>query len=380
MEDYRNLLVAVAGLTPQVITETLYYLTVRHHPPIPISEIHVLTTQLGKQPLLQSLLAPQVGKFYTFCAEYELDPSSIAFDAAHVHVLTDAAGVPLDDIRTVADNNAIADQILAFIRRLTTDATTRLYCSLAGGRKTQSVLLGFALQLYGRPQDRLLHVLVSEAFESHPAFYYPTKASHLLKAKDGRQIDAHTAHVAGAEIPYVHLRPKLFGDESPAPAKFDAIIEAAQQTLDTLPNLPRLMIVPATRQVSIGKTAIPLQPIELVLYAQFAAARMQRQGSAEGFLSLADLDGLRPAMLRRYSRLYGPYSGRVEALEKKWEEYIPPEGFQMHRSKINKKIREALDEGTDASFYLITGQGGYGATRYGLLLLPKLIDLQEEAS
>jgi len=380
MEEYRNLLVAVSGLTPQVITEALYYLTVRHHPPVTISEVHVLTTRLGKQRLLASLLTPRVGKFYTFCAEYALDPSSIAFGVAHVHVLTDAAGVPLDDVRTVADNNAIADQILAFIRGLTRDATTRLYCSLAGGRKTQSVLLGFALQLYGRPQDRLLHVLVTEAFESHPDFYYPTKASYLLKAKDGHQIDAQTAHVAGAEIPYVHLRPKLFSDESPTSARFDAIIEAAQQTLDTLPNLPPLTIIPSARQVSIGKTAIPLQPLELILYAQFAKARRQRLGRAEGFLSLTDLDGLRPVMLRRYSRLYGPYSGRVEALANMWEEGIPPEGFRMHRSKINGKIRKALDEGTDPSFYTIAGQGGYGATRYGLHLLSRLIDLQEECS
>jgi CRISPR-associated protein (TIGR02584 family) len=56
MESYRNLLVAVAGLTPQVITETLYYLTVHHHPPVAISEIHVLTTLQGNQRILQHLL------------------------------------------------------------------------------------------------------------------------------------------------------------------------------------------------------------------------------------------------------------------------------------------------------------------------------------
>jgi CRISPR-associated protein (TIGR02584 family) len=35
----------------------------------------------------------------------------------------------------------------------------------------QSVLLGFALQLYGRPQDSLLHALVDEAFENHADFF-----------------------------------------------------------------------------------------------------------------------------------------------------------------------------------------------------------------
>ena len=38
----------------------------------------------------------------------------------------------------------------------------------------QSVLLGFALQLYGRPQDSLLHALVDEAFKTMQIFILPT--------------------------------------------------------------------------------------------------------------------------------------------------------------------------------------------------------------
>src|SRR5919109_2264692 len=162
MEVFREILVMVAGLTPQVITETLYYLTQKRDPPVAITEIHVLTTQPGRQRILPDLLTPHHGRLHTFCAEYNLDPTTIAFDADHIHVLTNAAGIPLEDIRTADDSAAVADQILTFIRRLTHDPATRLHCSLAGGRKTQSVLLGFALQLYGRPQDTLLHVLVSE--------------------------------------------------------------------------------------------------------------------------------------------------------------------------------------------------------------------------
>ena len=101
--------------------------------------------------------------------------------------------IPLDDIRTAADSAAVADQILAVIRRLTDDPTTRLHCSLAGGRKTQSALLGFALQLYGRPQDSLLHVLVDEAFEGHADFFYPSRQPRLIQTRDGRQLDARTA-------------------------------------------------------------------------------------------------------------------------------------------------------------------------------------------
>ena len=47
MDAWREILVAVAGLTPQVITETLYYLTQVRDPPVAIAEIHVLPTQPG---------------------------------------------------------------------------------------------------------------------------------------------------------------------------------------------------------------------------------------------------------------------------------------------------------------------------------------------
>src|SRR5262245_33676219 len=174
MPAFRDTFVAVVGLTPQVITETVYYLTQVHRPPVALAGIHVLTTQLGQTQLLTQLLAPHSGHFHASCAEYGLDPATIDFE---VHVLRDAAGIPLEDIRTATDSRAVADQIAALIRHLTGDPTTRLYCSLAGGRKTQSVLLGFALQLYGRPQDRLLHVLVDEALQNHPAFFYPSKES-----------------------------------------------------------------------------------------------------------------------------------------------------------------------------------------------------------
>ena len=84
MGMYREILVAVAVLTPQVITETLYYLTQKRDPSVAIDEIYVLTTQPGRLRILTDLLAPDVGRFYAFCTEYDLDPTTIAFDADHI--------------------------------------------------------------------------------------------------------------------------------------------------------------------------------------------------------------------------------------------------------------------------------------------------------
>lgn len=59
------------------------------------------------------------------------------------------------DIRTDADNETVADQILEFIRQQTADPETRLHCSIAGGRKTQALYLGFALQIYSMAARRI---------------------------------------------------------------------------------------------------------------------------------------------------------------------------------------------------------------------------------
>jgi hypothetical protein len=140
----------------------------------------------------------------------------------------------------------------------------------------QSVLLGFALQLYGRPQDTLLHVLVDEGFENHADFFYPSHQLRLIQTRDARQLDARTARVTVAEIPYVWLRDKLFGSQPTSPTGFDQVIAHAQQTLALLPNPAVLLIVPKNRRIYIGKVGIPLRPIELVLCTQLALARVQQ--------------------------------------------------------------------------------------------------------
>jgi CRISPR-associated protein (TIGR02584 family) len=68
---------------------------------------------------------------------------------------------PLEDIVTEADNVAVADFITEKVRAVTADPEASLHVSIAGGRKTMGFYLGYALSLFGRPQDRLSHVLVS---------------------------------------------------------------------------------------------------------------------------------------------------------------------------------------------------------------------------
>ena len=139
--DYpRRILLAVTGLTPQVVTETLYALAVQSTPPFVPTEIHLITTTEGAERARLSLLDPASGQFHALCRDYAL--SGIDFAATNIHTLADAAGRPLADIRTPEDNTRAADCLLAEVRRLCADDACALHVSIAGGRKTMGFFLG----------------------------------------------------------------------------------------------------------------------------------------------------------------------------------------------------------------------------------------------
>lgn len=167
-----RILLCVTGLSPQIVTETLYALAVTGDPCFVPSEIHLLTTADGAERARLTLLSEEPGWFHRLCQDYGLPPIRFTLDT--IHILHNAEGRLLGDIRNVADNEAIADAITAKVRELTADPNSAVHTSIAGGRKTMGFYLGYALSLLGRPQDRLSHVLVSSPFESNLDFFYPT--------------------------------------------------------------------------------------------------------------------------------------------------------------------------------------------------------------
>ncbi|MFK0571211.1 CRISPR-associated ring nuclease Csm6 [Endozoicomonas sp.] len=207
---YRNngkqILLVASGMSPQVLTETLFALVHQEKPFIP-DEIHLVTTAVGRDKAVGALLNEGTGYFYRFCRDYGF--SSGAFQADHIHTISDSQGCELSDIKTPKDNEAAADTITALIASLTSDPDATLHVSLAGGRKTMSYYTGYALSLYGRRQDQLSHVLISDGYEGCPEFYYPTPASQMITSHRGEPLDAALAQVTLAHIPFVRLREDL---------------------------------------------------------------------------------------------------------------------------------------------------------------------------
>lgn len=202
----RRILLAVSGMSPQILTETLYAIAVNNDERgrfIP-TEIHLITTATGKRQADLQLLHPETGQFHKLCSDYKLP--TIKFDANYIHVIEDKEDKLLDDIKTPEQNEAAADFITHLVSAFTRDNTAALHVSIAGGRKTMGYYMGYALSLYGRPQDRLSHVLVTEKYENLKDFFYPTPLSLVIHDKENKALDAKDAEIMLAEIPFVPLR------------------------------------------------------------------------------------------------------------------------------------------------------------------------------
>ena len=223
-------MLAVTGLSPQVVTETLYALAVVQSPPFVPTEVQLVTTARGAEHARLTLLSKDPGWFHRFCGDHLLE--GIRFDPALIHTLRTADGEPMEDIRTPADNERAADLITERVRQITEAATCALHVSIAGGRKTMGFYAGYAMSLYGRPQDRLSHVLVSPPFESHPDFFYPTSQSRVIYSLDTAKqpLDTREARVTLAEIPFVRLRDGL-------PARLQRGQSSFSHTIATLRQL-----------------------------------------------------------------------------------------------------------------------------------------------
>ena len=223
-------LIAVIGNTPQVMTETFWALRVQRRELI--NEVFVMTTTMGKETCQKRLL--DEGRFKKMLVDYDIDPNTVKFDAAHILVFEDAEDNYLDDIRTSDDNRLARDQIFRWIEDWTQKDHFALHCSLAGGRKSMGYLLGAAIQFFGRPQDRLYHVLVTPPeIEMNRDFFFPPVREEQIPTSDGQRISTADVRIELAELPYVSVRDiSVFGDES-----YDRILQRTQEEVRDVPCL-----------------------------------------------------------------------------------------------------------------------------------------------
>jgi CRISPR-associated protein (TIGR02584 family) len=82
----RRVLLVATGLSPQIVTETLYALPIEWNPAWIPTEIQVVTTQRGAEIALETLLSSNPGWFRRLRDDYGLP--EIEFGAKNVHVVS----------------------------------------------------------------------------------------------------------------------------------------------------------------------------------------------------------------------------------------------------------------------------------------------------
>lgn len=357
----KKILLAVTGLSPQVVTETLYALCVSQKSRWIPDSIHLITSQEGVERARLALLDPERGQFPAFCRDYP-QAADIEFLPENIHPIVNRSGQALRDIRTPEDNALAADTIHHLLRQLTADSDSELHVSIAGGRKTMGFYLGYCLSLTARAQDQLSHVLVSEPFESLPDFYFPPATPRLLHTRDGRPIHTRDARIMLAEIPFVRLRPLLPPEVLADARSFSEVVAATQTHL--IP--PRLCIDNHRREITCGDKTLHLPPQLHAWYAWFAQ-RCRAQHPAIRFT-----DNVSQDFLTVYAEIVGTdaadYETTATLLAK---DGFTKEFFEQKCSKINAHLKKRL--GLAARPYLIEPEGQRPLTRYALQLKPEQI-------
>jgi len=355
--EYRNILVAVLGLTPQIITETLYGLIVERK--IKIHQIVIITTGVGEKILNESFLKVD-GALYQFFQEYEILPHEVSLKIVPIK---NGQGEVLEDIRTRQDNEDMAKTIMQTVYQLTADNNTRLFASIAGGRKTMSAYMALALQLFGREQDRLMHVLIwPPALESDREFYFPPKSKKEVKTSRGDIIPVSDIRIDLAEIPFIRLRNTIQEELGNRIENYLDLIELSQFKINELKESISCEWHVREHQliVKFGDRQYPPISISGKLGAIYHTIIQDQP------LSLTD--EIRDKMKENYKKYYRERDFNAKKYGKTWDDQQLQKDISTIREKIKTNLPSQLTK-----LVTITSERTYEKTTYYIPFPPRII-------
>lgn len=346
----KNILICVSGLTPQIVTETLFCLTVKEK--IKIDEVYVLTTKRGRDVILGKDKHPATPKtslkkeIENLCKLYKIKKPFFAETDNHIIVAREES-VELSDIRSDKDNILFPNKASEFLKTKTADPDTILYCSITGGRKSMSVHIANALSLFAREQDKLLHVLTKE--ENEFKGFYP------VNKKEAADLEL-------SEIPFVRLRSLLsteMKDQRLLTSNFTDIVNYTQKQLKILSPGNKLVLDVERREIKNNNGKVSLEPLEFLFYYYFVDSKIKGLPNISVQQFLSDETKLQ---FIEYSNEYYP---NYYVKERKWySKGFSKEDFRQKRSNINKKIKELIDDEEISNHFIIDVNRKYGSSTY----------------
>ncbi|WP_333385798.1 CRISPR-associated ring nuclease Csm6 [Psychromonas arctica] len=366
----KRILLAVTGMSPQVVTETIYAL---HQEGNQIDEVEIITTKKGKEQAWLGLgvgTDNEKGQLARLVEDYNLPP--ITFNESSIKIVPDADGNLVDDARTVDDQYALADFITNRVRVLTEDNNTQIFASLAGGRKTMTFFLGYAMSLFGRKQDSLSHVLVDSDFEGVPDFFYPTPTDKMVRNRAGHAFNAKKANVQLTDIPFVRMR-----EELP-----EAIINNGEAYCSTIEKMnladekPSLIVNYKTNTIIASGIAIDLPPAAFTFYTWFVDDSL-----SEGIGFPCPIENVpeEETSFINHCEGRGLYTEKIQSVLES-ENGISKRYFSERKTKVNSIFKSALGKRL-ASVYQIDKSGKYkGRNQFKISIDNENIQIETEES
>lgn len=359
----KNVLFLVTGMTPSIITETIWALAC--DPELDDStrwvpdEVQVLSTEHGLDQIRSRLLDDKV--FARFQTDYPV-LANIKFDKDSLHCIKDEQGVSLSDLKTPEDNERAADMINEQVRKLTQADDTVLHVSIAGGRKTMGFYAGYALSLHGRGQDRMSHVLVDQNYENVPGFFYPTPNVSYVKDRDNRAWDASKARVWLADIPFVRMKDAIKARHS---IKDDSFMNTVHK-INEASNDAKISIDVMGRSVQVNDKYVinDLSPRELAVLWWFADLRRNNESgivTPTYSMNSKDLTAEQGRYIAELSQQFVKYYSEFKDLSER-DVDVDKKFLNEVKSDLKKKLEAHL--GLEISAKLAIVQSGRGQPFY----------------
>lgn len=396
----RKILIVSVGETPQVVTETLWALTVGREKKtdwfVP-DEIHLLTTALGREIIQDKLLGPN-GKLEAFRDEFGMPEVAVQMHGAEI-----------EDVRQTEANLDFADATVRVIRDATSDRKVRVHVSMAGGRKSMSFYMGYAMSLFGREHDALSHVLVPREFEGCPDFWWiPKRPRPVVSLRDGKTYNTADARIELFEVPFLRLthfvRPHLFDQ---ADIDYSRVVASMQEAI----GVKRVRLVDSRRCLLIGDIEVQLPNQAYALYRTLADAARERWPGADpdgvgpehsGWLKMEDFYSLDSPVLQvfldHYDASFRGDNLQADNLREIIEKELGPHPYATDRDRpssgeesmlgrlnplfsrihndLKKKVMDPVVLNRFAIHRARAPRGaGWRLARFGLLLQPDEIEI-----
>jgi CRISPR-associated protein (TIGR02584 family) len=279
----KTTLVAVSGMSPAILTETLWALA-GESPAIIPDEVVVITTAVGEEELARSLLTKRRDwgnrTVWESLRTQLLKKSNPAMAARRLQLSVRVVELPDEvtgvrtkapDLRTGTDHDEAADLIVRTLAPLCDAEDNAVIASIAGGRKTMGALLYAAMSLLGKESDRVTHVLVSEPYEECRDFFFPDQPFQDLEVRRAEthpiRITARDARIELADLPFVALRNRF--EELNEPRRtFAGLVERySRSKRAALPQPPRVSLDAEAGLLSVEGRPMRLTGRDLVVAA-----------------------------------------------------------------------------------------------------------------